>query len=192
MEPKKRAPRAAMPPQSAPKPAPFPETTEADRQRFRNSPEYQEMQDQRLREKEDKAPTTRSTMGEGKLRLFRAGGAVKQKYAAGGGVEERISYRNRPDYFGYEDYTPSGRAALQAYNKAEEGATDMQKRRYSPPFSPSAARKAQSAQRESAAQIKRETRGKVPEGMYAKGGTVSASRRADGCAQRGKTRGKMI
>lgn len=27
---------------------------------------------------------------------------------------------------------------------------------------------------------------------YAKGGAVSASRRADGCAQRGKTRGKMI
>jgi hypothetical protein len=26
----------------------------------------------------------------------------------------------------------------------------------------------------------------------AKGGTVSASRRADGCAQRGKTRGKMV
>ena len=27
---------------------------------------------------------------------------------------------------------------------------------------------------------------------YAKGGAVSASRRADGCAQRGKTRGKML
>lgn len=27
---------------------------------------------------------------------------------------------------------------------------------------------------------------------YAKGGSVSASRRADGCAQRGKTRGKMV
>lgn len=26
----------------------------------------------------------------------------------------------------------------------------------------------------------------------AKGGSVSASRRADGCAQRGKTRGKMV
>lgn len=27
---------------------------------------------------------------------------------------------------------------------------------------------------------------------YAKGGAVSASKRADGCAQRGKTRGKVI
>lgn len=27
---------------------------------------------------------------------------------------------------------------------------------------------------------------------YKKGGSVSASKRADGCAQRGKTRGKMI
>ena len=27
---------------------------------------------------------------------------------------------------------------------------------------------------------------------YAKGGSVSASKRADGCAQRGKTRGKMV
>ena len=27
---------------------------------------------------------------------------------------------------------------------------------------------------------------------YAKGGAVSASSRADGCAQRGKTRGKMV
>jgi hypothetical protein len=27
---------------------------------------------------------------------------------------------------------------------------------------------------------------------YAKGGSVSASRRADGCAQRGKTKGRMI
>ena len=27
---------------------------------------------------------------------------------------------------------------------------------------------------------------------YAKGGSVSASRRADGCAQRGKTKGRML
>jgi hypothetical protein len=36
-----------------------------------------------------------------------------------------------------------------------------------------------------AAELKRETRGKKA------GGIVSASRRADGIAQRGKTRGKM-
>ena len=105
-------------------------------------------------------------------------------------TEERIAYRKQPDYFGYEDYTPSGRAALAAYNKAAEGAKDMKPRKKAPPYSPSAAKKAQAAQRETAAEIKRETRGTVPEGRYAKGG--SASSRADGCAKRGKTRGKMV
>ncbi|MEN6402267.1 MAG: hypothetical protein ABFD94_10025 [Armatimonadia bacterium] len=39
-------------------------------------------------------------------------------------------------------------------------------------------------------EIRRETRGKAPK-AYAKGGSVSsASKRADGIAQRGKTRGK--
>jgi hypothetical protein len=42
------------------------------------------MQDQLLREKEAKAPTTRSTMGEGKLRLFRAGGSVSASRRADG------------------------------------------------------------------------------------------------------------
>ncbi len=28
--------------------------------------------------------------------------------------------------------------------------------------------------------------------MFSKGGSVSASKRADGCAQRGKTKGKMV
>jgi hypothetical protein len=32
----------------------------------------------------------------------------------------------------------------------------------------------------------------MPVKKYAKGGSVSASKRADGCAQRGKTRGKVI
>jgi hypothetical protein len=96
-------------------------------------------------------------------------------------AEERIAYRKKPDYTGYEDYTPSGRAALKAYNQAMRIAKD-----------PSAAKKAQAAQRETAAEIKRETRGTVPEGRYAKGGSVSASKRADGIAQRGKTRGTMV
>ena len=45
--------------------------------------------------------------------------------------------------------------------------------------------------REAAAEERRETRGKVP--SMKKGGAVkSASKRADGIAQRGKTRGRMI
>jgi len=47
--------------------------------------------------------------------------------------------------------------------------------------------RAAQAGREAEAEVKRETRGKK------KGGTVkSASKRADGCAQRGKTRGRMV
>lgn len=42
------------------------------------------------------------------------------------------------------------------------------------------------AQREAASEERREARG------MKKGGVVSASKRADGCAQRGKTRGKMV
>lgn len=86
MEPKKRTPRAATPPRapSGLSPAPTPEEALADEKRIRNSQRYQEMQDQLLREKEDKAPTTRSTMGEGKLRLFRAGGSVSASRRADG------------------------------------------------------------------------------------------------------------
>lgn len=47
--------------------------------------------------------------------------------------------------------------------------------------------------RESDAEFIRETRGRAKKKM-AKGGSVksSASKRADGCAVRGKTRGKMV
>ena len=111
--------------------------------------------------------------------------------------KELIEYRKRPDYTGYEDYTPSGRAALAAYNKAEARADDMTPVNPDEPsgrrYSPSAAKKAQEAQREAAAEIKRETRGAAQEGEYAKGGKIgSASRRADGIAKRGKTRGKFV
>jgi hypothetical protein len=41
-------------------------------------------------------------------------------------------------------------------------------------------------------ELRREvTRGNKGEDSYKKGGAVSASKRADGIAQRGKTRGKM-
>lgn len=49
--------------------------------------------------------------------------------------------------------------------------------------------RAAKAGREAEAEVKREMRGRT----MAKGGKVSsASARADGCAQRGKTRGKMV
>ena len=48
-----------------------------------------------------------------------------------------------------------------------------------------------SARDEADNEVKRETRGKVP-GLKKGGKVSSASSRADGCAQRGKTRGKMV
>ena len=48
-----------------------------------------------------------------------------------------------------------------------------------------------SARDEADNEVKRETRGKVP-GLKKGGSVSSASARADGCAQRGKTRGKMV
>ena len=46
------------------------------------------------------------------------------------------------------------------------------------------------AKQEARNEIRRETKGKAP-GAYAQGG-MTASARADGCAQRGKTRGKLV
>lgn len=40
-------------------------------------------------------------------------------------------------------------------------------------------------------EIRRETKGMAPK-AYAKGGAVSASRRADGCVTKGHTKGRMI
>lgn len=116
---------------------------------------------------------------------FKKGGCTK-KYAEGGDVDQEVvEYRKSPKYTGYEDYTPSGRAAMRTYNEEEKGAKDIVRRKGQQPISPSAAKKAQATQRETASEIKRETRGMVPEGRYAKGGRI------DGCATKGKTRGTM-
>jgi hypothetical protein len=55
-----------------------------------------------------------------------------------------------------------------------------------------AAKRAQAKQREVMSEQQRETKNTVPKERLAKGGSVSsASRRADGIATKGKTRGKM-
>jgi hypothetical protein len=41
-------------------------------------------------------------------------------------------------------------------------------------------------------EVRRETRGAVPKNPFKSGGMVSASKRADGCAVKGKTRGRMV
>ena len=124
-----------------------------------------------------------------KAKKFADGGAVPEHDF----VAERLEYRKKPDYFGYEDYTPSGRVAIRKYVKEAENAKDFVKRKDSNPYSPSAAKKAQAAQREYEAELKRVSRGTAQEGTYKKGGKVgSASKRADGIAKKGKTKGRFV
>jgi len=109
-------------------------------------------------------------------------------------------YRARPSYYGGEDTGPSGVAARKAYAEEEQAARGRGEKYVKPEggprYMPSAAKKAQAAQREAAAEMYRETRGKAggpKSGNFAKGGSVSsASRRADGIASKGKTKGRMI
>jgi hypothetical protein len=79
MEHKKRTPRPAPTP-----PRKTPDAGMADEGGYPSEQTRQEYRDQQMRERESKAPTTRSTMGEGKLRLFRAGGAVSASRRADG------------------------------------------------------------------------------------------------------------
>jgi len=98
-------------------------------------------------------------------------------------------YRKEKDYFGYEDYTPSGRVALDTYNKAEKdlGYKPMVKRKGAPSYNPKAAEKAQKAQREYSSELKRETKHTIPSEELRKGGSV----RGCGIARKGLTKGKM-
>ena len=106
--------------------------------------------------------------------------------------ETVTEYRNKPYYTGYEDDAVSGRAAIQEYNKGATGKEDLIQTDGSIPYEPAAAKRAQAKQREVMSEQQRETKNTVPKDRLAKGGKVSsASKRADGIAQRGKTRGKM-
>jgi hypothetical protein len=105
--------------------------------------------------------------------------------------ETVTEYRNKPYYTGYEDDSVSGNAAIQEYNKGATGKEDLIQTDGSIPYEPAAAKRAQAKQREVMSEQQRETKNTVPKERLAKGGSVSASRRADGIAQRGKTRGKM-
>jgi hypothetical protein len=139
---------------------------------------------------------------------FSKGGEMK-RMAEGGMSEKDIKdneeYRKKREYYGYEDYTPSGRAAIQSYADRTEVPSRMVKEdKNAPPgqgrmYDPVAAKKAQAVQREVMNEGRRETRGTVPKGALKKGGTVkkmasggSVSKRADGCAQRGKTKGRFV
>ncbi len=95
-----------------------------------------------------------------------------------------------PRYIGADDESPTGKRAYAAYKKAQR-ADDFDMVDTAP-----ASKAGRKAARESVAkerdQVRTMSRVDVMGNPYKKGGAVkSASSRADGIAQRGKTRGKM-
>ena len=128
-----------------------------------------------------------------KGRKFSKGGDMKRM--ADGGMSDldktkMSKYRKQPNYGGYEDYAPSGRSALEVYNK-----NDTPKRRIAPPkpgypdYDPVAAKKAQSVQREAMNEGRRETRNTVPEEELKNGGRVMATMNPGFMAMMAKKKG---
>jgi hypothetical protein len=106
---------------------------------------------------------------------------------------ELEEYRDSPRYIGYEDYTPIGRKALKAYNKAERGDDMDVPEPYTPATSRAGRKAAQDVLRKDREQTKPFENVDEMGNAYKKGGSVSsASRRADGIASKGKTRGKVL
>jgi hypothetical protein len=106
---------------------------------------------------------------------------------------EMEEYQDSPRYTGYEDYTVVGRKALKAYNKAERG-DDMDVVEPGAVRTSRAGRKAaQGVVHKDREQTKSFERVDEMGNAYKKGGKVSsASRRADGIATKGKTRGRLL
>jgi len=117
-----------------------------------------------------------------KGRKFGKGGDMATKKMAAGGMSEKDmkeneAYRKKREYYGYEDYTPSGRAAIRHYNDVNsDNPKDYVKQKYSIPYDPVAAKKAQAVQREVMNEGRRETRGTVPAAALKKGGEVKESK----------------
>lgn len=83
-------------------------------------------------------------------------------------------YRDRKSYFGYEDYSPSGRAAIQAFKDAGGDMSTVSRTdpRRLGGSDRRALNAAQKAQRETMNEGRRETRGKVARQELANGGLV--------------------
>ena len=105
-----------------------------------------------------------------------------------GSFELSFMRRNRPGLMqrltGDSDYGTSlgkGAAAAESSSSQAEWEKGKSLREMEP--------EVRQAMREAAAEERREAK---ESRKYKSGGKVSASKRADGCAQRGKTRGKMV
>jgi hypothetical protein len=110
-----------------------------------------------------------------KGRKFSKGGEMAKKPMSEKDMQENEAYRKKREYYGYEDYTPSGRAAIMHYNDVNsDNPKDYVKQKYSIPYDPVAAKKAQAVQREVMNEGRRETRGTVPAAALKKGGMAES------------------
>ena len=115
--------------------------------------------------------------------------------------QEMMEYQDDPRYTGYEDYTPVGRKALKAYNKTAN-APENSKEKYNKVHnvfgematSPSGRKAAQEVIAKDRQQTKSFENSNPMGDTYKKGGKVrsSASKRGDGIATKGHTRGKYL
>jgi len=107
-------------------------------------------------------------------------------------TKETKKYQDSPDYSGYEDYSPEGRMAISAYNKAAENSKYADQ--YEVEGSPSRSKSGV----EAAKKVIKETRpvGMEKRNIFAKraveGKKQGGSIRGGGCETKGKTKGRMI
>lgn len=103
-----------------------------------------------------------------------------------GRLRGTIAEKARGAKYGFDEDVEGMRTAYDTYKRSGDPDAEKISARIGK-ADPSAIRKVQQANRESDAEYKRESR---RGNKFAKGGSVS--RRADGIAARGKTRGKMV
>jgi hypothetical protein len=112
-------------------------------------------------------------------------------------TKEAEDNQDRPDYTGFEDLTPVGAKAREAvgkaYREAKEGSYDLSKDGPNNPRLLAVRKAAQDVIAKDREQRKPSEKTNPAGDTYKKGGKVSsASKRADGCCVKGKTRGKMM
>ena len=86
----------------------------------------------------------------------------------------------------------ASKAAGKAYDAALTNTEAAPAARKVPQMAPAAPKRAPMVDEAIQEMRDAKDRKKISDMGYKKGGSVSASKRADGCAQRGKTRGKMV
>lgn len=112
-------------------------------------------------------------------------------------TKEMEDYQDRPDYVAYEDYTPVGqkarKAVEKAYRETKEGKYDLSKGGEDNPRLRAVRKAAQDVVAKDREQRKPFENANPMGDTFKSGGKVSsASKRADGCAVKGKTRGRMV